>query len=204
MRVNRSGEIEMPGNLDDEPEVEVEPKDALGYQLDAAYRNVDRLLYWVAGADNKALIALTFEGVMIVGVASTIDRFRSVIVHSPLIWQGVVVAILLLALLACLSVSILKLFHAISPRIVRSEKQEKDAASLMFFQGIAEMDRDEYAVQMRRLKPPVIREGLARIAHITAQIATQKYADLNVAYRYLGYQVVLFLAVLLVTLLAPV
>lgn len=201
MRVNKSGEMEMPGGLDEEPEVE--PGDALGYQLDASYRNVDRLLYWVAGADNKALIALTFEGVMIVGVASTIDRFRSVIFHSPLTWEGGVSGLLLVALLACLSVSILKLFSAISPRIVRSEKRERDATALMFFQGIAEMDQDEYAGQMRVLKPAVIKDALARIAHVNARIATQKYADLNVAYRYLGYQVILFVAVLMVSLVAP-
>lgn len=189
-------------------EIEEELENVPEYQLDVSYRNLDRLLAWVAGADNKALIGLTFEGVMIVGLATTTSLVQAVIFRTPLIWQSIVVVILLLALLACLCITNLKLFHTIAPRIVRREREdnsppEDDSPSLLFFGSIAGMEQEEYAERMRTLNPVRIQDALVRISHVTARIADQKYADLAVAYRYLGYQVILFAAVLLVSLLAP-
>ncbi len=183
-------------------ETQNESEDVPEYQLEVSYRNLDRLLAWVAGADNKALIGLTFEGVIIVGMATTVSLFQAVIFRSPLIWQSFVVVALLLGLLGCLCITNLKLFHTIAPRIVRRERED-DAPSLLFFGSIAGMEQEDYAARMRTLNPLRIQDALVRISHVTARIADQKYADLAVAYRYLGYQVVLFAAVLLVTLLSP-
>jgi hypothetical protein len=172
----------------------------LSHRMDAAYANLDRAMGSVIQADNKALIALTFQGAIVAGLAlitgsikTSLEGQNSLAVRIPLV-------ILLVAFFACFGVATLKLFQAITPRVRRDD--DHDHPSLLFFWGgIAAMPPDAFASRMRKLHPGEIHDGLVRMTHNTAKIAVQKFANLRIAYICLGLQMVFYVGIVLLSVL---
>lgn len=169
-------------------------------QLDASYRTLDRVLGTVQMADNKALIALTFQGAIIAGLALVALPLQASIHTRALSTWDILLGILLFGFFGCLALSTLKLFQTISPRIVHV-KDTNHPSMLFYFGGIASMSIDEFADRLRDLGQEDIHTGIATITHVNSSIALKKFANLRVAFMGLGLQVLLYVVLVLVSLL---
>jgi hypothetical protein len=177
----------------------VEPNPHLEHHLDATQRNLERMHTHVAIADNKALIALTFQGAIVAGFAVLATTLKPhVESESVPVKFGVVVLVVLF--LVTFLISTWKLFQAISPRVTPTESLD-DPSALFFFGTIAGMTTDEFMNRMNRLDPEAIHIGLLKTTQSVARIATAKYKNLQTAYVCLGIQMFFFmLAALLVVI----
>jgi pycsar effector protein len=162
---------------------------AMEDRLEATYRNLDRILQWVAMADNKALIVLTFQGAMVAGVAWIVISLGSTSFHRLAAWQLILLGILLVVFFLFFCVSLLKSFEGIFPSI-RPLDKETDRGHQFFFGTIAAMPLEEFKRQMQSLQPGDIEEGLIQLTHINAQIAAKKFECLRAAVRALGLEMV--------------
>src|SRR5438270_1788352 len=98
----------------------IDPNPHIEHHLDATHRNLERMHTHVAIADNKALIALTFQGAMIAGFAVLATTLKGHLSNgSQVLWVGFVILIILF-LLTFLA-STWTLFQAISPRVTALE-----------------------------------------------------------------------------------
>lgn len=165
-------------------------------QLDAAYRTLDRVLGSVGLADNKALIALTFQGAIIAGLALIASPLASALGHGRISPGKLWVGILLLAFLIALCWSTLKLFQTISPRVTKATGLDHPSA-LFFWGGIASLSPDEFSARIRALNTDDIHDGIAQITFVNASIAKQKFQNLRAGFIGLGVQMVLYVMIIL-------
>src|SRR5579872_1189084 len=167
-------------------------------QLDAAYRTLDRVLGSVVQADNKALIALTFQGAIVAGLALIASTLTGAIAHfGP--WQ-VATMIALGAFFVCLCTSTLKLFQTISPRIAPAHGPGH-VSELFYFAGIANMAHADFFERSQVLSRVQIQEAISAITHVNARIAMQKFENLRAAYYGLGLQIILYIVVVLLSVI---
>lgn len=170
-------------------------------ELDAAYRTLDRVLGSIQSADNKALIALTFQGAIVAGLIIVADGLKGAVTHiGP--WE-ITILVFLLAFFGCLCVSTLKLFQTISPRVVPPHSSEH-VSELFYWAGIANMKREEFQGRMLALTSPQIHEAVTHITYVNANIASAKFTNLRHAFQGLGLQVVLYVIVVVLAVLRPV
>lgn len=175
----------------------IDPNPHIEYHLDATHRNLERMHTHVAIADNKALIALTFQGGMIAGFAVLATTLKTHL-HSQVAALQVGVAILIVLFLITFLLSTWTLFQAISPRVTPMESID-DPSALFFFGSIAGMSTEEFMSRMHDLDPESIHIGLLKTTQSVARIAAAKYKNLHTAYICLGIQMLFFmLAALLV------
>ena len=166
--------------------------------LDAAYRTLDRVLGSITHADNKALIALTFQGAIIAGLILVATPLKDIVTRHGF-WE--IASVVALALFfVCLCISTLKLFETISPRFVPA-KSPDHVSELFYFAGIAGMPGDVYLARLQQLDRAQIHEAVASITHVNAQIAVQKFKNLHLAYRGLGLQLILYVLIVLISVL---
>jgi hypothetical protein len=162
-------------------------------ELDTSYRTLDRIVANIATADNKALIALTFQGAIVAGLIIIADALsKTKDQHFGGILVGIVLSVVLFFI--CLCWSTLKLFQTISPRIVPRHSPEH-VSELFWFGGIVNMQHDEFQMRMRDLTIEQVHEAVTHITFVQAHIVQQKYANLRHAFMGLGAQVVLFVIV---------
>lgn len=175
----------------------IDPSPHIEYHLDATHRNLDRMHTHVAIADNKALIALTFQGGMIAGFAVLATTLKSHLSNQPDFLQ-IGVGILIVFFLMAFLLATWTLFQAISPRVTPMESMD-DPSALFFFGSIAGMTTEEFMSRMHELDPEAIHVGLLKTTQSVARIAAAKYRNLRTAYYCLGVQMLFFmLAALLV------
>ncbi len=168
-----------------------DPNPHIEHHLDATHRNLDRMHTHVAIADNKALIALTFQGGMIAGFAVLATTLKTHLQNQPHVVQ-VGVAILIVLFLLTFLVSTWTLFQAISPRVTPMESTD-DPSALFFFGSIARMSTEEFMSRMHELDPESIHVGLLKTTQSVARIAAEKYKNLRTAYICLGIQMLFFM-----------
>jgi hypothetical protein len=169
-----------------------EPKEDDSVDLDGAHRNLERMLGFVTMADNKALIALSFQGAAIAGLAVMAEPVRIAIESPAYPWRKWVLIVLVVLFLACFFVSIAKLLQTIAPRVV-PPASEFDPSHLFFFGAVAKMHPDEFAARLRQVRPDELHDGIAKVAHINAILAMRKFANLRVAYLCLGLEMMFFI-----------
>jgi Family of unknown function (DUF5706) len=183
-----------------EAATELASDEHLSHRMDAAYRNLDRAVASVVQADNKALIALTFQGAIVAGLALITGSIRDTLRGNNSLAIRIPLVIILISFFACFGLATLRLFHAISPRIQNDDDAEHPSL-LFFWGGIAAMPPEEFASKMRKLQPKEIHEGLVRMTHNTAKIALQKFANLRVGFTCLGLQMVFYVGIVLLSVL---
>jgi Family of unknown function (DUF5706) len=177
----------------------IDPNPHIEYHLDATHRNLERMHTHVAIADNKALIALTFQGGVIAGFAVLATTLKPHVANQPE-WARVGVIVLVALFLITFLVSTWTLFQAISPRVTAQESMD-DPSALFFFGSIAAMTTDEFLSRMHDLDPESIHMGLLKTTQSVARIAAKKYKNLRTAYICLGIQILFFMmAALLVVI----
>ncbi len=177
----------------------IDPNPHIEYHLDATQRNLDRMHAHVAMADNKALIALTFQGAMIAGFAVLATTLKPRLANDPRVIQWAVVLLVVFFLITFL-ISTWTLFQAISPRVAPVESTD-DPSEMFFFGSIAGMTSAEFMSRMNELDPEMIHVGLLKTTQSVARIAMQKYKNLRTAFTCLGIQMFFFmLAALLVVI----
>jgi hypothetical protein len=177
----------------------IDPSPHIEYHLDATHRNLERMHTHVAIADNKALIALTFQGGVIAGFAVLATTLKPHLANQPQ-WARVGVVVLIALFLITFLVSTWTLFQAISPRVTAMESMD-DPSALFFFGSIAAMTTEEFLARMHDLDPESIHMGLLKTTQSVARIAAQKYKNLRTAYICLGIQILFFMmAALLVVI----
>jgi hypothetical protein len=181
-------------------ETETATLEPISHRLDASYRNLDRALGSVTMADNKALIALTFQGAIVAGLALIAGSLKSALQAQNSAWLTGGTICLLVLFFACFCMATLKLFQAISPRIT-PETHADHPSLLFFFGGIASMPHDVFAARMRALDPTTIHEGLIKVTHSTAMIAARKFGNLRIAYLFLGLQMLFYVGIVLTSVL---
>jgi Family of unknown function (DUF5706) len=169
----------------------IDPNPHIEHHLDATHRNLERMHTHVAIADNKALIALTFQGGMIAGFAVLATTLTGHLHNRPQALQVGVVVLIVLFLLTFLA-STWTLFQAISPR-VRGLESLDDPSALFFFGTIASMSSEEFLGRMRDLDPETIHDALLKTTQSVARIAAEKYKNLQRAFVCLGIQILFFL-----------
>ncbi len=168
-------------------------------ELDASYRTLDRVLGSVQLADNKALIALTFQGGVVAGVALISDSVKTALAGA-LGFREYLIIIACLVFFVSLGWGTLKLFQTISPRIAPPHSSDH-VSELFYFGGIANMKRDVFAARMRDLSEAQIHEAIVTITHVNANIALQKFKNLRHAFQGLGVQVILFVLIVMLSVL---
>jgi hypothetical protein len=161
------------------------------HHLDATHRNLERMHTHVTIADNKALIALTFQGGVIAGFAVLATTLKPHLANQPQVARVGVVILIALFLITFL-VSTWTLFQAISPRMTPMESMD-DPSALFFFGSIAAMSTEEFMARMHDLDPETIHMGLLKTTQSVARIAAQKYKNLQRAYICLGIQILFFM-----------
>lgn len=173
-----------------------EPVPEADEELDAAYRTLDRVLGSIQSADNKALIALTFQGAIVAGLILVADGLKGAVNHiGPF---ELAILFFLLAFFGCLCVSTLKLFQTISPRVVPPHSSEH-VSELFYWAGIANMKREDFQRRMRDLDSAQIHEAVTHITYINAHIASAKFTNLRHAFQGLGLQVILYVVVVVLS-----
>jgi hypothetical protein len=162
-------------------------------ELDTSYRTLDRVVGNISSADNKALIALTFQGAVVAGLIIIADALSKV---KDFTWDGTQIAIIVAvaAFFCCLCWSTLKLFTTISPRIAPPHSPEH-ISELFYFGGIVNMKHDEFQMRMRDLTIEQVHEAVTHITYVQAHIVQEKYKNLRHAFQGLGLQVILFVVV---------
>jgi hypothetical protein len=173
------------------------PETVEDLELDTAYRTLDRIVDNIATADNKALIALTFQGAVVAGLIIIADQlshtheFKWNVMHISVI---VIVA----AFFCCLCWSTLKLFQTISPRIAPPHSAEH-VSELFYFGGVVNTKHDEFKRRMRDLDLDQVHEAVTHITWVQAHIVQAKYKNLRHAFQGLGLQVILFVVFVTLT-----
>jgi hypothetical protein len=170
-------------------------------RLEASYRNLDRTLGSVTHADNKALIALTFQGAILAGLALIAGFLKSALQGKHNHWLVGVIIGFLVAFFICFCLATLRLFQTISPRIARTGHQDDHPSLLFFFGGIAGMGHDRFSARMHTITPEEIFEGVVTVTYSNALIAKEKFENLRHAYVFLGQQLVLYVVVVLLSVL---
>jgi|SRR5947209_8105458 len=162
-------------------------------ELDTAYRTLDRIVDNIVSADNKALIALTFQGAVVAGLIIVADQLAHAhkMVLGPM-WLGIIVVVA--AFFSCLCWSTYKLFQTISPRIVPPHSAEH-ISELFYFGGIVNTKHDEFQRRMRDLSLEQVHEAVTHITFVQAHIVQAKYKNLRHAFQGLVLQVMLFVVV---------
>jgi hypothetical protein len=162
-------------------------------ELDTSYRTLDRIVGNISSADNKALIALTFQGAVVAGLIIIADALSKV---KDFHWDAVQIAIIVAvaAFFACLCWSTLKLFRTIAPRIAPPHSPDH-ISELFYFGGIVNMKGEEFQMRMRDLTIDQVHEAVTHITYVQAHIVQAKYKDLRHAFQGLGLQVILFVIV---------
>lgn len=176
-----------------------EESDVSDPELDASYRTLDRVLGSVQLADNKALIALTFQGGVVAGVALISNSVKSALAGAigP---KEISIIVACVLFFICLGWGTLKLFQTISPRIAPPHSSEH-VSELFYFGGIATMKREVFAARTRDLDERQIHEAIVTITHVNANIALQKFTNLRHAFQALGLQVILFVVIVMLAVL---
>jgi hypothetical protein len=162
-------------------------------ELDTSYRTLDRIVGNISSADNKALIALTFQGAVVAGLIIIADALSKV---KDFHWDAVQISIIVavVCFFSCLCWSTLKLFQTISPRIAPPHSPEH-ISELFYFGGIVNTKHDDYQMRMRDLTIEQVHEAVTHITWVQAHIVQQKYRNLRHAFQGLGLQVILFVIV---------
>jgi Family of unknown function (DUF5706) len=166
-------------------------------ELDTCYRTLDRVVGNISSADNKALIALTFQGAVVAGLIIIADALSKVS-HSSKVGIEIAILLAVTAFFVCLCWSTLKLFQTISPRIAPPHSAEH-ISELFYFGGIVNMGHDDFQVRMRDLTIEQVHEAVTHITWVQAHIVQAKYKNLRHAFLGLGLQVVLFVIVVALT-----
>ena len=142
-------------------------------RLEAAYRNLDRVIQWIGNADSKAGALVTAESLLFgLGVATL-----SAQVHT-LFAGGVVervAAFAFVAAVACFGISFFRVLAVLAPDVRQREE------SLFFFGSIAALSRGEFERRAKELAPETIEQELLSQTHINAGIAAQKFRNLRAA-----------------------
>lgn len=172
-------------------------------RLDASYKNLERVSGWISNADNKALIVLTFQAAVVVGVATAADLLRKVATGHSTSWSLWLFYVILVALFVSLLISVFESVLAIHPDITTRDKG-KGKPSLFFFGSIAAMTYEQFESQMKSLDAVGIEEELDHQTHINASIASKKFRCLQWATLSLGAELSLLAAMTLFVLITPV
>jgi pycsar effector protein len=139
--------------------------------LEANYRNLDRVIGWVATADAKATTILAVNGVLLGLVAS---RLSDVIVVHVVNTAYVPYARGGYFLAACLFV--VSLYRAV---IVFYPQVHPPAPSVFFFESIAEMKIQDFQARIKELTPARIEDELILQTHTVATIAKEKLKNVR-------------------------
>jgi hypothetical protein len=129
-------------------------------------KTLERMLYWIAAADNKVAPVLAIDTAMLGIVAA--------IAPKPEAWNPAAVITTAIAL-ALLFSSLALLFYASFPRT------HGPKGSLVFFGGITERERSVFVAEITSLKLSQYCEDLAIQCYRNAQIAGLKYRYVRLA-----------------------
>ena len=139
-------------------------------QIEAAERNLGRLLEWVGRFDNKAAIILGVD----TGMLGVVATFAPPLQH----WTPVTV-IFALASLLFLAVSLIFIYHATYPQTKGPTK------SLLFWGSIARNSFKEYQHSFLNQTQDEYFNDLLEQCHRNSDILDRKFLSLKWAYRFL-------------------
>ena len=163
------------------------------FRLEASYKNLERVIGWIGNADNKALILLAFQGVILAGAAAVAGFIRMALLRQPTEWLfwGLCVTLVVLASLfvACTCSAV----HALHPD-VKPRGAKVGQGSPFFFGSIAAMELAAFTAKMRGLDAVAIEGELIKQTHVNAVIVSRKFTWLKRAARLLVAELA-FLAV---------
>lgn len=193
IRARRHSSSPGTGRTGDQPGEEAR----LALRLDASYRNLDRVITWTANADNKAMIALAFQGAILAALASVADQIRDAFATGwgcALVW---VLAVVGIAFIASFAISLYKLFRTIHPDTTPREKGIEQG-SPFFFGTITGMPLEMFTARMKALDAAQVQEELIGQTYVISEIAHRKFARLRVANRCLLAELALLLVAVVI------
>ncbi len=142
----------------------------LDKRIDAAEKNLQRLIDWTERCDNKAAIllgvAISMTGVTLAAASQLEHWTKALYLLTP-------------AALLPLVASLVFVYLVIWPRT----KPPND--SLVFFGSIAKHDYHEYLGLFKEQNQAMYLDDLLMQCHVNAQVVTNKFARLKWAYRLL-------------------
>lgn len=169
---------------------------SLKARLEASYKNLERVNFWIDNADRKAGTILTFNSVL---MGFLVTRGLDI---ADIFKQGdrkdlMLLSSLLLGYLVIVGLSVWRAVKVFVPSI----KPRESYPSLFFFATIASLDIDEFKSKMSNLDDNRILDELHSQTHINSGICTKKFKNIRFATNCLLISVpVWFLTLLLVTL----
>jgi Family of unknown function (DUF5706) len=169
-------------------------------RLETANRNLDRILGSVSNADNKALIFLTFDGV-IAGALSVTGQplLAALTAPRPDVTRWVVLGLAaLFALLFLTSVGSTML--ALVPS-VSTKDEDGEKLSPFFFGAISRMSRQQFISAYESLDAAQVERELLIQIYINSGIVTRKYAHIRRAVILLAQAALVFAIALTCALL---
>jgi hypothetical protein len=166
--------------------------DELEARVGAGYRNLDRVIQWIMSADTKALIFLTFDGVLVgVLAANSGSITQAVSVPRPAVWAWIVIFIST-AFGVTYILSVLLLLIVLFPRV--KTPRGADTESLFFFGSIDAMDRAKFILRAKGLTRLLIEDTLLDQIFVNSKIAATKYRYLRTSVVMIVVAVVLLAA----------
>jgi hypothetical protein len=171
------------------------------YRLAAGYKAVELGHQLLTSADNKALIALAFQGAILAGMASTSELTRQAMQRCLASCHGYRVVYLLAAMFFCQAVSILKALSVIYPNL--PERPRDGRSHLFYFATVAAMTEGEYLAALRNLTPVGIEAELATHSHKLSTMVKAKFTRVQSSLFWLRFQVVFAALAALMLFITP-
>jgi hypothetical protein len=183
------------------------------YRLEAAYRNLEQVIGFVANADNKAILALAFQGVILAALAETSDSIASLFRQETTLTSLRIMTYMTWAMFViCFSISVLIIFLAVYPRFsggssgpilfIKDAEDELTSYNVFFYRHIAMMSVEEFHGRMSQLSTSTIEEDLNQQAHANARIVLNKFKWLRWSLRVLIIELIFLLVAILFSVAA--
>lgn len=148
------------------------------YRLESAYRSLDRVIGWINNADTKALIFLTFDGVLAGVLAANAGSITQALSKPrPQVWQEVILTLLIVFGVVFIA-SIFTLLGTLFPRI-REDPGAK--GRLVFFGSIANMPQQDFIKEAKLLDAGSLEEALLEQIFVNSKIAAKKFTYLRLS-----------------------
>lgn len=147
-------------------------------RLEAAYRSLDRVIGWIGNADTKALIFLTFDGVLAGVLAANAGLVSQTLAQlRPSAWQDVIVA-LLVAFTVVFLASVFTLLGTLFPRV---GKNPGNKGRLIFFGSIANLPQSDFIKDAMLIDADSVEEALLEQIFVNSKVAAKKFAYLRIS-----------------------
>ncbi len=159
-------------------------------RLDANYRNLDRVITWIRDAESRAPVVLTANTILFGLISAKISDEVRALFHGGTNLQ-IATSLLFLGYVVSSGLSFVRAMRVFFPKLKGAEP------SLFYFGSISNLTRDEFEGRMKTLDAAKIESELIRQTYINAQIATQKFANVQHALMFLAVSLGLGACVLL-------